>query len=774
MGIILIYIKSEKILQFSKGSSFGASLLVKAGHATEAAFICALLLIAAGLGVHIYGSGKNAVSAAAVLFFAAGLTIMTADVMMPLPEAAEDLTVKGMVSDVRQTDDKTTVVAETEEYGRVLITSYDDIEDAAGLCGRPVIVTGDIGPARTRSNPGCFDYRLYLRGRKILSVMKAGKIQAGPVKRQFLNKLSVYRADVRSKISGSMSEDGAALLTAMLFGDKSDLDDDVYESFRKNGTAHILAVSGLHVGMIYALLTVLLGGRRKTGRNIVILLILACYTVMAGCAPSIVRAVIMISLHIAASLTHRRYDMLTAASAAALLMLLYEPYALFSSGFQMSFLAIAAISFLMPLIEIKRPAGKMKKLIMPAVLMQLATAPYTAYVFNCFSAGAFIANIPVIYLAGLIVPAGVMLTVSVPFSEHISAFSAGFADLACSLMMRCNDLFYHENITSFDVESPPLAFVLIYYSVLFGMTSETFRLAVLRREKAKTAIVLLTTILCILGISASFTNRFLDAECVFVDVGQGACVHLRTPEGKNILIDGGGRPSFGDEESFDVGKKILMPYLLKNKAGHVDIAMVTHLDADHYQGITTICREGMVGKLVLHDCLEDEKERIMNDTGMKEEDIVFLSTGSTIKEAGFSLEIIGPVTVGESENANSLVLRCAYGDKHILIAGDADKDEESDMVSAYSKTGKLQCDIMQVPHHGSGYSSSDIFLDAVRPQAAVIQVGKNNYGHPSPGTLERLNEHGIMIFRNDTDGAVGADITGDGTGRTIIMETVME
>ena len=520
-GILLIYLITEKSTAAETIMSLGPVRLLGA-HPGEGKAAALILLF---FGVNIFARSadrfenadtcesdsirfRSAVRRSGALFFAAGILIMSAEAACPLPVCSESAVVSGTAIDVRISDEKVAILIDTGAKGRVLATKYLRSKEAAAadgeagsetvseerafadICGRAVKVSGAMSLPPPAVNPGCFDYRLYLRGRKVLAVMTAENIEAGDVRRPLLRKISAYRETVRKKIEASMSEDGAALFTAMLFGDKSALDDDVYESFRKNGTAHILAVSGLHVGMIYAALAAALRGRRRAGRSVVIFVVLVCYAVMAGCAPSIVRAVIMIGLHIAASLMHRKYDMLSAAAAAALVMLVYEPYSLFSSGFQMSFLAICSIAFLFPIMDRMKPAAGIRKrrealkaLVLPSLIIQISTAPYTAYVFNCFSLGGFLANIPVIFLAGLIVPAGIVLMLAVPFSEGLAGAAAGFADLSCNLMKLCNSGFYHEGLTSFDVESPPLFFVIAYYMLLFGLSSEKFTILILRKEK---------------------------------------------------------------------------------------------------------------------------------------------------------------------------------------------------------------------------------------------------------------------------------------------------
>jgi competence protein ComEC len=189
----------------------------------------------------------------------------------------------------------------------------------------------------------------------------------------------------------------------------------------------------------------------------------------------------------------------------------------------------------------------------------------------------------------------------------------------------------------------------------------------------------------------------------------------------------------------------------------------------------------MVKKLGLHECLRSEEDRVVRETGMKRDDILYFSTGDRLKQRGFELDIIGPVGAagkstgsagssanvssnGEStsENENSMVAKAIFrkdplfgknSEVSVLITGDIDEKAEVELVAAY---GTMDCDIVAVPHHGSRYSSSESFISAVSPSAAVIQVGKNNmYGHPAPEVIKRYEDAGVKVFRNDTQGAVG-------------------
>lgn len=682
-----------------------------------------------------------------------------------------------VLSAARKGNGSLAFVIRTSRREKVLVNFYGGMDDYADSVGRYAKVRGILTEPAGRRNPGTFDYRLYLRTRGIRNLLAAeGCMTFSAGADRAANRLSVFRYGFEEKLRESLGEEKSGLLAAMLFGDKSGLGDDFYEKFRRNGTAHILAVSGIHIGIIYAFASTFTGGRRRIPNNIAMLFLLVAYAALAGFSPSVVRAVTMIGAHMLSRIADCRYDLMSAASAAMLSMLILNPYSLFNTGFQMSFLAIFTIAFLMPLLRYVPGPDALRNTVFPVAVIQTGMAPFTAYVFNYFSFGAFAANIAVIFLAGIIIPAGLvsMVLFSLP-ADGASGLAAKFMDSALELMIRCNDIFYAEGRSSMDVVSPPLFVILLYYGMLFFAASEQCRLWICRK-KWKNICLCMTALIVSCAVFFSWNDKGLgDADMVFVDVGQGDCLHIRTPSGKNILIDGGGK------EDYDVGAKILKPYLLKNGAGKADMALVTHLDTDHYEGIRSLAAAGMVGKLCLYDGNRIIEDEIVGETGMRREDIVYVSAGQIIRADEYvKLEILmpekrtireyGEESGSEDENARSLVVKVYYGDHDVLMTGDIDENAESHLEKRYRGTDKLETEILKIAHHGSRYSSSEGFMDAVRPETAVFQVGKNNYGHPDDTVIERCRSRGCRVFRNDLDGAVC--FFGMGSGEKIRVRTV--
>jgi competence protein ComEC len=502
---------------------------------------------------------------------------------------------------------------------------------------------------------------------------------------------------------------------------------------------------------------------------------------MAEFSPSVVRAVFMIIIHILSKYLHRRYDLLSSICFSALLMMIYNPFYIFNLGFQLSYLAVLSLAFALPLIESRiskleegdahKWAVKALRIISPIFVIQLAMAPITAFHFFYFSFASFVINIPVIALAGIILPLSVVLIlVSICLGDgFFFGLGATAADLLLEIMVGLNEYTGSLSLSSVDVTAPSTLALGMFYGFFFFFFSEEFWRLCRKGDNKKIAgfiICILCLSLCLPTIVGENQRK---ADIVFVDVGQGDCIHLRTPGGKNVLIDGGG------SRDYDIGKKVLLPYMLKNGVKKIDLALVTHLHEDHYGGISSVCRLMTVDKLALYTANIFKENQIKNETGIKEESLVYLAAGDRITvEKDIYIDIIYPkklsneeykelATLENDENLSSLVLKIYFNGTSVLVTGDMGFAGEEYILKEYGgdKNDILKSDILKVGHHGSKYSTSNAFLESVRPQAAVIQVGKNNFGHPHGDVIEKLAEKDIMIYRNDEDGAVLINIKRD-------------
>ena len=642
--------------------------------------------------------------------------------------------------------------------GRLHLIVNDYSENAEGIGSGPVpgnkmTAAGECSRAQGRRNPGCFDYERHLKASGISGVMTAA-VSVEDDSTDLRSFLYHLKQDMTGYIKEYSDEETAAMVSGIMFGDKSMMDEDTLETFQKNGTAHILAVSGIHIGMIYGFLSFLWIWRKGRMFFCTMSAFFICYVILADFSPSVIRAVVMIEAHIFATVTNRRYDLDSAAFLTALGSMFMNPMQIFHTGFQMSYLAVLTLSLVLPYIH-RFYTGVLSA----GAAVQAGLLPYIMYVFNYVSLISLIVNVPVIMLAGFIVPLGLISAVFSMIYAPLMAPAAGLLRLLCRALTWLNDMTCADGVTVFDVRSPDIRLVTAYYVMMFLFMSETGRLLFMRHEKniLILCVVLVFTVVQISGMCCS--NKFRKADLVFVDVGQGACVHLRT-SGGDYMVDGGG------SINYDMGKKTLKPYLLKNGVRKLDGAFVTHLHTDHYKGIAELCRQGMVRKLYIYEGNRGKEAQLTKDTGLSSGDIVYIRKGQRIILGDDTyVDVLWPEGISwdqseapaditdEDENAYSLIMKIVHEGKSVMITGDIDSDCHEMLAGMYG--GQLSTDILQVAHHGSRYSFSSRFIDEACPSAAVFQVGKNNYGHPNEGVISEYRSRGMRIFRNDQDGAVG-------------------
>lgn len=678
------------------------------------------------------------------------------------------VTVSGIVRDVSEREHGYNMVVKSG-HSLLSVGYYGTLEDCSGLEGEKVTLEGVLSLPQQRRNPGCFDYRLYLRSCGIQLVMTADNVTKQPGQEiPFLKAAAGFRNTFEKKLQGCVEPEFQGIILAMLFGEKTRLDENLYETFQKNGTAHILAVSGLHIGILYGFFSFCWRGYKGCLFYFSAAAVLFFYTALADFSPSVLRAAIMIGIHLMAKILHRRYDLLSAAGFTFSLMLLNNPFQLFHTGFQLSFLAVASLGVILPFAE-----RVYQGIFLSSIVMQAGMLPYSAYVFNYISLGAFFANVPVIFLAGLLLPAGMSLMAAAYLSDVVFSGIAAFLCQGCRLLIWINDCFYAGGNTSYDVISPPVWLLVLYYGLLFFLLSEKGRILFMRKKTGKILTMICFMVCIAISVCQIRDSGFSHSQITFVDVGQGDCIHIRTPEGKNYLVDGGG------STGYQTGKKILKPYLLKNGVRRIDAAFVTHLHEDHYGGIRDLAKEGMIKSIGIYEGNRLMEKKLKQETGAV---FFYLHKGQHISLGeNVTLDILAPerknrsayeslLENGEDENSMSLILKLSYNGISLLITGDIDTEGESQLLQ--KNRGQLKCDILKVAHHGSRYSTSDAFLEAVSPDIAVFQVGKNNFGHPSQSVIEKCRQKGIMILRNDTSGAIGLYTQKESSG--IVIEKMLE
>lgn len=708
-----------------------------------------------------------------ILFAAAVFLLLAAFLRMDIEESRESIyadregSVAAISGIVTKAEPKGSYIAVTVKgREKVLVKLKTDEPDAVSkayeLVGRYAECQGKMSYPDGVRNPGGFDYRRYLKGRGIRMICTVSKYRfsAGEIKRPVLNLISAAKGRFLAMAREYTGNEEFSVLAGLIFGEKSYLDEELYSEFQELGIAHVLAVSGLHVGLLYALIVKLLGGKRNYASSAAVLAALFIYAALSDFSVSVLRASFMIGLNLISFHIRRRYDLVCAASLCALCFCFVNPYQLFDSGFQLSFIAAYGIGIALPWAETKlveysdrlksNLLYKLGSVLAPCIAVQLGMLPLLIYNFLNFSPLSLIINPFAAALAALLLPAGLfffavflMLPAKAP---ALLAAAAGPANGFASLLIKLTKLGTALG-GGIDCPAPPPGAVLLYCFLFFWFFSETRFVLYRRGEKLAVCLISFSLVLagCALPFAAGSAAAPLpwlydDYSVCFVDVGQGDCIHIRSG-GKNILIDGGG------SYKSNIAEKTLKPYLLKNGVTHIDIAFVTHMDSDHSKGVEQLSQIMKIDTLVLPVC-----ERL-EENSIKADNIIYAYEGLHIEAGGAVFDVISPPKSGGfgDKNNDCIVMRAEVDGVSILFTGDLAEDGEQRLLG----NPGIACDIIKIAHHGSSGSSSPEFIQKADPKFAVISCGSYNiYGHPSGRVLDLLANSDIIYSRTDKNGAV--------------------
>ncbi|MDD5822820.1 MAG: DNA internalization-related competence protein ComEC/Rec2 [Firmicutes bacterium] len=652
---------------------------------------------------------------------------------------------------------------------RILLNCYSDSYEAGdsflpeeniySVCGSYCRASGKLRIPQDQDNPACFDYKLYLNSQRIKYVMTVYDLKIEE-NTSVDAKLHSSIMNVRWQFENTFSDEPEirALIKGVIFGDKGEIDEETRNEFNENGTGHVLAVSGLHIGFLFTLLKFLTKKRNTRGMSMLILAIIVLYGEMTMWSPSTIRAVMVLGINTMAVWLRRRADMLTSVSFAALILLAINPYQLFNTGFQMSFLAMLGIAFFGKPLSIL--IGDELAIILA---VQLAIAPYTALIFHRFNPLSVFINIPIVALASVIVPVCICEIGLIIVIGYIPLL---LKDLSCGLMellISLNRWLNFGSNWSFYMTGINIGILIGAYVILFLLSSEWFRVQVIRQNYSLIRKDLGLASLPIIVLVLASYNTYADDELVFVSVGQGDCLHIRVGS-EDYLIDGGGY------RERNIGENTLLPYLLSNGADRVDTAFVTHLHDDHYKGIEELASVYDVNSLALSPAYRHVLATTVDEVNFVQKGVRYeLDSDCAVVPIWPVKSPSGTVTSDTANEFNTVYIVYYRGTK-TMVTGDLLEEDELDMLQYYSGTDVLRCDVFKVGHHGSKSSSSEALLDAVQPEIAVISVGKDNmYGHPHEQTIKRLEERGIRIYRTDINGAVGLDINRRGRIRVDLM-----
>lgn len=664
--------------------------------------------------------------------------------------------------------------------------------------GDKITFTGTYTKPEVQRNYKGFDYSEYLKQLKIYGTIKSSKIEI--IDKKQANKIFQLSNEIATKIKSDtksiLDYETSSILLGLILGDKTDIDEETQENFRNASMSHILAVSGMHV--TYVILGINLAFKNLIGKrntNILSIFILIIYMFITNFSPSITRAGIMGIIMIFSKLIYRKNDIYTSMSISLLLILIYNPFLIKNLGLQLSYGGVIGIvifnkSILKFLKNIKvknkiykykiRPKiqkylDKIKEIISVSISVQIFILPIILYNLNTFNPYFLISNLVLSFAIGPIVILGFLFIVIILLNNSVAKI------IAPVIQTGIKTLIFISNVgkvpfSKIYIATPRLFSILIYYLLLIVLflvyniysskkPNETQIRAKnlvalmkikLRQNRQKVEYLILFAICFSIVVNLIPQNLKIH----FIDVGQGDSCLIITPQNKTILIDGGGSTN----SDFDVGESTLIPYILDRGFTKIDIVIISHFDLDHISGILTLLQELRVGKVYISKQIEDSSNyqnflEIVNEKKIK---VYEVKAGNRIHiEKNLYFDVLWPMDEQITTNIlnnNAIVCNFHYKDFSMLFTGDIEEIAEKKILELYSKK-LLKANILKVGHHGSKTSSTSEFINAVKPQIAVIGVGKNNkFGHPNDGVLQRLNDLNCKIFRTDINGEISIEV----------------
>ena len=702
-----------------------------------------------------------------------------------------------------------------EPHARAQVTLYTrEGESLPALrYGQNVELDAKVRKPRNFGNPGAFDYVRYLARQDVYWTASgaAGTLRVLPGRcgSRFQGLVMGLRSAALDRIARLWrgSEYDTAMMQAILIGQNYQLQRLWTQDYRSTGTFHALVISGTHVAILAAFCLFLLRICFVPESAALLLTAMAAwlYALVAGWQAPCVRSAAGLTLFMIGRYFYRERHAINLLAAVALGFLVFDPGQLFEASFQLTFLAVGFLAvFAAPAIratsgplarglrdlsdarrdprlpprvaqfrvEMRLLAETLRRvahlpaaaarlvIVVPArillflfeialisAVIQLGLALPMVVYFHRVGFSGLSANALVVPLLGLVVPLG-----------FVAVFTgwAWVAHAAGALLWLSQKVVaWHASIEPhWRIPTPPL-----WLGVSISAALLAAAMARGRWWRALTGAAVAALLGLLFWSPFPPDIRRGQLEMTAIDVGQGDSILLVMPDGRRVLVDGGGIPTFGamPASHLEIGEDVVAPYLWGRRIRDLDVVVATHGHADHIGGLPALVEDFHPKELWTGVMVESPEWRALREAAQRNRvAIVPLAAPRKFAFGGAQIEVLAPwpdyAPSETSRNDDSLVLRVSWGRHAFLLTGDAERPIERRMVEAAEP---LRADVLKIPHHGSRTSSTAQFLDAVSPAFAVISLGfENSYGFPNPDVLARLAERHAAVFRTDLDGLV--------------------
>ncbi len=670
--------------------------------------------------------------------------------------------------------------------------------------GDRILARAVLDRPRNFATPGAFDYRQYLAAQSIWVVGWVGsqalvarlRPLAPP---QLWQRFATWPEQLRQRIGTFLDQHldrlEAGLYRALLIGDRSGLSPSLQEQFTRTGAVHLLAISGMHMGLI-ALITVFLFNwllKRSTWlllrlpawkfAAILALLPLTGYALIAGLHPPAVRALVMTAIFFIAVVVDRRWSIPTNIAIAALILLAAHPMSIASASFQLSFAAVISIALLYPearnLFTAPPAQGRVSVLgnrllagLAISVAASVGTLPLLLLHFNRFSLLSPLSTLLIEpFLCFWALPLGLLGCLAIPLSPALAVFILNTGGIGLTAADRLSGWLARIPFICLRLPTPTWPEIALFYLTLIGFG--------LRRRHRLALPMSLLAALGLVGVTAgSMLNRIASQDCrvTVLDVGHGAAALLELPHGHAILIDGGSYQG----ERFDVGERVIAPFLWRRRVLRLDAVVVSHPHSDHYNGLPFVLRNFHPAVLWVNGSPgggPEYKALLKEAAGLGIAVRVPTATVPLYQEGMTRLtSLADPLSrlpasrhqgwerPGSDENRHSLVLRLDCGRRAFLFPADIDAVREGQLERTEAE--RLAVDVLVAPHHGSVDAMGEGFRRATSPSYLVISAGASRGGAAErPAVLEPWRAAGVSILTTAEEGTIS--FTTDGAGLAV-------
>ena len=534
--------------------------------------------------------------------------------------------------------------------------------------------------------------------------------------------------------------------TSLLYNYNEDNIVSSHAHYQQAGVLHLLAVSGLHTGLIYLVIFTVLNFFNRYLAKVGSIPILFIFAALCDFSPSVMRASLMITIFIISNLLQRRQNFWQIISLTALIILVVNPNQIYSVGFLLSFVCIIALHCIGMLVKSVKGNVFIEKIITPflaSALISVFLAPFSFYFFNSVNFNSIISNILLIPFFSLILISTLML-LAMPQSTFLFKYSIHSLDALIYLFGKCLaffarfDFIYYYSINK-------AQFIILLFALGFIVLS-------FYAKKKRLAVQLFVSLLLISSIFLFNIGASKHSQVIFFNTGTSDSFLISTKERENIVID-----CADIVNSKAQIESNLISYCLKNRIKRIDYLIITHPDSDHMGGLQSLLTKFQISNLVINQVTQNDSlfQHTIKLKNKKIDTIICLQDTCSIKLKGSTLKFLHPDKdyLFSDVNNGSTVVKWTESDFDFLFTGDIESPTEAWLSARYPN--ELQAEVLKVPHHGSKTSSSEEFLANVSPQIAIISASeRNRFNFPNKQTLTRLKQQNTHIYQTGIDGAV--------------------